>query len=106
MDDRPSFLMAAILATGALVVACSPSDLAKAFMGGGPNIAANTQLGKENHQTVGSVSNIDASGVDQLVVNNVSTLMITALVVAAVVGTLGWVLPTPSTMIKKWKDRG
>lgn len=34
--------------------ACSGMGLAKLALGGGPNVAANTQVGKENYQTIGS----------------------------------------------------
>jgi len=37
-----------------LLVNCSSGQMLGAFTGGGPNVAANTQAGKTNNQTIGS----------------------------------------------------
>lgn len=45
------------LAVGLLVgllAGCTPMDLAKSLVGGGPNVAANVQAGKTNTQTLGT----------------------------------------------------
>ena len=107
MDERNLIFGLWLFGLSGLLISCSPADVAKSFLRGkgGPNVAANGQIGAENNQTVGSVSNIDAGSVEQLVVNNVSVAMIIALVVAVVIGMIGWFLPTPRTMMKKWKDR-
>lgn len=90
-----------------LMVGCSgPLDL---LTGGGPNIAANTQVGKTNTQTVGTTNNTDqtivrpqardikqtsdtnkvsADKVETVVVNEVPVWVILLLI-------LGWLLPSP-----------
>jgi len=93
-----------------LMVGCSgPLDL---LTGGGPNIAANTQVGKTNTQTVGTTQNTDqtivrpqardikqssdtnkvSSGtIDTVVVNEIPVWVILLLIV-------GWLLPSPGEM--------
>jgi len=68
--------------------------------GGGPNVAANTQIGKENNQTVGVVSNtrpqmrieapVDTVVQDTSTTKNteVDPLMLLLLI-------LGWLAPSP-----------
>jgi len=101
-------LFAFLTAGSAMLLACSPADIAKSLLskGGGVNTAANLQLGKENHQTLGSVSNMDAGTIESMVVNNTSASMILLLMIVLVFAVVGWMLPTPSTLIKKWKNRG
>lgn len=89
----------------ATVAACSPTDVAKAFLGGGPNVAANGQIGAENNQAVGSVSTLETGAVEQLVVNNTDGMLIWVIIALAVVGTLGWVAPRPQELWKKWKGQ-
>lgn len=36
------------------VSSCSPTDIAKTLLGGGPNLAANGQIGGTNNQTIGA----------------------------------------------------
>jgi len=82
------------------------------FLSGGTNVAANTQLGKTNTQTLGTTNNTDAgikatgdveninqdfdSGnkvatdrVDNLTINEIPVWVILLLI-------LGWLLPTPT----------
>jgi hypothetical protein len=73
--------------------------------GGGPNVAANTQIGRENRQTAVSVEErveagrdviqkeVEAGPVESLTVNNEEYppwLLLVALI--------GWLLPTPTQM--------
>ena len=81
--------------------------------GGGPNVAANTQIGKTNTQTIGTTKNteqkivvenltgeieqsnddnkVSAKSVDNLTINEIPPWVILLLV-------LGWMLPTPQEM--------
>ena len=79
---------------------CGASPLSL-LTGGGPNVAANTQIGKENNQTVGVVSNtrpqLRVEAPVDTVVQDISTtkntevdpLMLLLLI-------LGWLAPSPS----------
>mgnify|MGYP003632238986 FL=1 len=79
---------------------CSANPLSL-LTGGGPNVAANTQVGKENNQTVGVVSNtrpqlrveapVDTVVQDTSTTKNteVDPLMLILLI-------LGWLAPSPS----------
>lgn len=81
--------------------------------GGGPNIAANTQVGKTNSQTVGTTQNLEqrlenvnanrvrqsndtnrvqADSVETVVVNEIPAWIVISLFL---IGLLGWLLPTP-----------
>jgi len=80
--------------------ACSANPLSL-LTGGGPNVAANTQVGKENNQTIGVVSNtrpqLRVEAPVETVVQDTSTtkntevdpLMLLLLI-------LGWLAPSPS----------
>jgi hypothetical protein len=80
--------------------------------GGGPNVAANTQVGKTNTQTIGTTNNVEqklenpvantikqsndsnsvqADRVETVVVNEVPVWVILLLL-------LGWLLPSPNEM--------
>lgn len=106
-----------------LTASCSKGPLSL-LTGGGPNVAANTQLGKTNTQTVGTtkvtdqrISNstaesikqstdtneVKADKVDSVVVNNVNipTWMIIALVLWSL---LLWELPAPRDIAKGIKN--
>ena len=82
------------------LVGCGTSPLSL-LTGGGPNVAANTQVGKENNQTIGVVSNtrpqlrveapVDTVVQDTSTTKNteVDPLMLILLI-------LGWLAPSPS----------
>ena len=87
--------------------------------GGGPNIAANTQLGKENNQTLGvstryaeQTQTAPAEKIEQVqgqenqvkadVIENLTVQQIPIWVVLLLL--LGWLLPTPNTIFKAFKD--
>lgn len=100
------------------LAACSGSPLSL-LTGGGPNVAANTQLGQENSQTVGQSQSVDQSirdvttdtiiqsadkggvkgeTIEAVTVNNIEPWIIVLLV-------LGWLLPSPGEIgrtIKSW----
>lgn len=48
-----TWLRALLLVVLLALSACSPKDALGLLAGGGPNVAANTQVGQENTQTVG-----------------------------------------------------
>ena len=99
------------------IASCSKSPLSL-LTGGGPNVAANTQVGKTNTQTLGTtnniaptvsvrpnarVDNIDQSNstskvfserVETVVVNEVPVWVVLLLI-------LGWLLPSPNE-IGRW----
>lgn len=110
----PLVLMFTLTATG-----CGMSPLSL-LTGGGTNVAANTQLGKQNNQTIGTstvqelgtqtvtaekvnnsqvqTNRVNATEVQTVVVNEVPTWVILLLV-------LGWILPSPGEMgriIRGW----
>lgn len=82
------------------LVACTPLDL---LNGGGPNVAANVQAGKENTQQV--VANqtevgrdykqgsVDAQNVEKITIQQTPIWMIVLLV-------LGWLLPSPNEIAR------
>jgi hypothetical protein len=92
-------------------VSCSSGALG-ILTGGGPNVAANTQVGKTNTQTIGTTNNVEqrlevgvaerinqandnnkvkADAVQTVVVNEVPVWVILLLL-------LGWLLPSPNEM--------
>lgn len=92
-------------------VSCSSGALGL-LTGGGPNVAANTQVGKTNTQTIGTTNNVEqklenpvantirqsndsnrvqADSVQTVVVNEVPAWVILLLV-------LGWLCPSPNEM--------
>ena len=73
-------------------------------MSGGTNVAANTQVGAENNQTVGGTTHIDPQTVDTLTINNTDISLLLLLMVVTVIGVIGWVLPTPMSMIRRWRS--
>jgi hypothetical protein len=95
--------LAASLALCAALAGCGALPLG--MLGGGPNVAANTQIGKENRQTaVGFEERIEAGRdviqtemetgqVETLTVNN-QDIPPWVLLVALI----GWLLPTPTQM--------
>ena len=95
--------LAASLALCAALAGCGALPLG--MLGGGPNVAANTQIGKENRQTaVGFEERIEAGRdviqkeveagqVESLTVNN-EKIPPWVLLVALI----GWLLPTPTQM--------
>ena len=103
---RSSRLALWLLAWTGLVslAACGASPLSL-LTGGGPKVAANTQVGKENNQTVGVVSNtrpqlrveapVDTVVQDTSTTKNteVDPLMLILLI-------LGWLAPSPREMAR------
>jgi hypothetical protein len=84
--------------------------------GGGPNVAANTQIGKTNTQTIGQTNNISPTvrvrpnsrvdTVDQsvkTVTNN--ELPYWVWIAGLLLLILGWVTDTPATYIKRLRGR-
>ena len=90
-----------LLLTTTLLGSCSQLNPLSLLTGGGTNVAANTQLGKENNQTVGVVSNtrpqlrveapVDTVIQDTSTTKNteVDPLMLLLLIA-------GWLAPSPS----------
>ena len=91
-----------------LISSCSqiPSFL---FGGGGPNVAANTQIGKENNQGINIKTttesalrpeNVIEAPVDTINQNVTQTTNVdrSLIVWLVLIGLLGWLLPTPSQM--------
>lgn len=97
------------------LTACSASPLSL-LTGGGPNVAANTQLGQENNQTLGVSNNTSTTVKDvegpvqvsndknevkvdsgSVTVNKteVDPLLILLLI-------LGWVLPSPQELVRSF----
>lgn len=84
--------------------------------GGGPNVAANTQIGKTNNQTVG-VNNTQAptvslrpkARVDNIDQSSNSTtnneLPVWVWVIGILLLIVGWVTDTPATIIKNFRKK-
>lgn len=84
------------------------SSLPLGFLGGGgPNVAANTQIGKENRQAVLSTELGDSAGRD-IVTKEIETGSIDNLTVknenippwVILLLLIGWLLPTPNEMAR------
>lgn len=97
---------------------CSGTGALKFLTGGGPNVAANTQVGKTNSQTVGTSSvteqklvrpkardisqtadnnKVKADSVQRVVVNEIPAWVVLLLI-------LGWLLPSPNEIIRIIRD--
>jgi len=84
------------------------------MLGGGPNVAANVQAGKENTQQVvasqerteagrdiiTSTKQIEAASVESVTINNVEDIPIWVWIALIV----GWVLPSPGEMARSFVD--
>jgi predicted DCC family thiol-disulfide oxidoreductase YuxK len=82
--------------------------------GGGPNVAANVQAGKENTQQVvasqerteagrdivTTTKQIEAASVESVTINNVEDIPIWVWIALVV----GWVLPSPGEMARSFVD--
>jgi hypothetical protein len=98
--------LTALLLTITLLGSCSQLN-PLAFLSGGTNVAANTQLGKENNQTIGVVSNtrpvmrieapVDTVVQDTSTTKNteVDPLMLLLLI-------LGWLAPSPGEISRSF----
>lgn len=91
--------LAASLALCVALAGCSSLPLGF-LSGGGPNVAANTQIGKENRQAVASFErgdvirkDVEAGQVEAVTINN-EDIPPWVLLVAL----LGWLLPSPGEM--------
>jgi len=99
--------MVRILATLMVVLllsGCGKSPLSL-LTGGGPNVAANTQIGKTNNQTIGTTSNVAPTvsvrpnarveSIDQSskTINEIQPWILILLV-------LGWLLPSPNEIVR------
>ena len=93
----------ASLALCVALVGCGALPLG--MLGGGPNVAANVQAGKENRQAVLSTELGDSAGRD-IVTKEVETGQVETLTVnnqdippwMLLVALIGWLLPTPTQM--------
>ena len=95
--------LAVSLALCAALAGCGALPLG--MLGGGPNVAANTQIGKENRQTaVGFEERIEAGR--DVIQKEVETGQVETLTVnnekippwVLLVALIGWLLPTPTQM--------
>lgn len=112
--SSPTLLLPLAFSGTLLMAGCSGTPLSL-LTGGGPNVAANTQVGKTNNQTIGTSSvteqklvrpqarkieqtadnnKVKADEVKTVVVNEVPPWVILLLV-------LGWLLPSPSEISRK-----
>lgn len=80
------------------------AEVLGAVLGSGPNIAANGQIGAENSQTIGVVTQVEPQNVEHLVVENRDFPMLLMLLVAVIVGMIGWFAPQPR-IFKKWTNK-
>jgi hypothetical protein len=108
----PSLRLSLLLLVLTSIASCgvSPLGIVKKLTGGGTNVAANTQLGKTNTQTIGTTNNteqklkfnhadrvfqtsdnnkIKTETVENVTVNETNPWLILLLV-------LGWLLPSPN----------
>ena len=94
----------AVLALLLPLVLAGCAEMLGAVLGSGPNIAANGQIGAENSQTIGVVTQVEPQNVEQLVVENRDFPTLLLLLVAVIVGMIGWFAPQPR-IFKKWTDK-
>ena len=95
--------LAASLALCVALVGCGALPLG--MLGGGPNVAANTQIGRENRQSAVSFEDRVEAGRD-VVQKEVETGQVETLTVnnqdippwVLLVALIGWLLPTPTQM--------
>ena len=110
----PSRLLVLLLVLTGVTSSCSPIGLP---LGGGPNVAANTQIGRENTQTIGqdkrfqpelrtegpietveqSSNDIKTGSVENLQITNIPFWVVLLLI-------LGWLLPTPTQIAQSFLD--
>ncbi len=79
------------------------------FLSGGTNVAANTQVGKENNQTVGVVTNtrpqLRVEAPVEQVVQDTSTTNNTEIdPLLLILLILGWLAPSPNEMARGFLD--
>jgi len=107
--SRTRLLLGALMLSG-LLVGCGANPLSL-LTGGGPNVAANTQVGKTNNQTIGVSSsnaptvtvrpNSKVDTVDQSTSNTTNQELPTWVwIVFGVLFIIGWVTDTPATYIR------
>ena len=94
--------LAASLALCVALAGCSSLPLGLLSGGGGPNVAANTQIGKENRQAVASFETGDTAGRDivskEVEAGSVDSLSITNQDIppwVILLMLLGWLAPSP-----------
>jgi len=87
-----------------LLSSCGKSPLSL-LTGGGPNVAANTQIGKTNNQTIGTTRNnapsvsvrpqarVDTVDQSSKTINEIQPWVLVLLV-------LGWLLPSPNEIFR------
>lgn len=111
----PSLRLLLLLLALTSIASCSKVNPLGLLTGGGTNIAANTQIGKTNTQTLGTTNNaeqklsvnqaervsqandsnkVKADKVDNVTVNEVPAWVVLLLI-------LGWLLPSPNE-IGRW----
>ena len=103
-----------VLIGGVSLTGCSGTQALSLLTGGGPNVAANTQIGKNNQQTIGTstvmgdqkivkpqardikqsqdTNKVQADKVETIVVNELPVWIV-------LLAIIGWLLPTPRDMI-------
>jgi hypothetical protein len=87
-----------------IMLLASCSGLPLGMLGGGTNVAANTQIGRENRQTVLSTERVEAGR--DVIQKEVETGQVETLTVnnqdippwVLLVALIGWLLPTPTQM--------
>lgn len=111
-SGRSSVTLPLLLASTLFLSSCSGLNPMSFLTGGGPNVAANTQIGKENSQAVVSQtsrtevkagdnsdiktvsSKVSTESIQEVTVNEVPPWIILLLIV-------GWLLPSPNE-IARW----
>ena len=86
---------------------CSKLSPLSLLTGSGPNVAANTQVGKENYQTVGVTNAVRPqlrveAPVEQVVQDTSTTNNTNTSIVVLLLLILGWVLPTPNQIAQSF----
>ena len=105
-----------LLALSGLMLLRSCGKIPSFLSGGGPNVAANVQLGKTNTQTVGTTNNVaptvslrpkarvDTIDQSNETVNNYE-LPLWVWIVGLFLFVVGWVTDTPYTYIQRLRGR-
>jgi hypothetical protein len=101
-------LLGPLALIGMLSLAGCGSNPLSLLTGSGPNVAANTQVGKENSQVIGLDTSvrpqIRTKDVQELVQDNSTTTNTTLDPLLIILLILGWLAPSPSEIARSIRD--
>ena len=92
---RYSVMLPLFVGLTLIISACSPADLLGSFLGGGPNVGINGQIGAENTQAgvVVEAPSVEVKKGGTATIDQSSTTEVDPLLVALLI--IGWLAPSP-----------